>query len=202
MTKPGKTRRRRCRSRFPCEGLHSSPPTLGSAAGGGNGTGHDTRAPREPPPKRSLPRLARGPPLPAACALPLPGVAVAGGEGGGGLARRPPPPPPGGPAAWPGPRRSQPPARRLRTTRRERRFLSGKGRAGRRRGRPGPGGGCPGEPAAPPPLAPLLLTSHCGASQQRVGSKPCPVSSNQSAGRPPAVDWLLLASQYPIGRLL
>lgn len=68
----------------------------------------------------------------------------------------------------------------------------------------------PGEPGVrrspprrtPPPLAPLLLTSHCGALQQRVGSKPCPVSSNQRAERPPVVYWPLLVSQYPISRRL
>lgn len=61
----------------------------------------------------------------------------------------------------------------------------------------GAGRGCPGDPAAPPPLAPLLLTSHCGASQQRVGSKPCPFRpiSAQSACPQPIGSFSSLNSQ-------
>lgn len=155
-----------------------------------------TWAPHEAPSKRRLPRPARGSPRPVRC-----------GSRGRRRRRGNPPPPRAAPAAWPGPHHSQPPCQAP-PQHTPGKALSnggeggGPGGGGGRRGRAGGARGSPPPRRASPPLAPLLLTSHCGALQQKVGSKPCLVWSNQRAELPPVVDWLLLGSLYPIGRLL
>lgn len=150
---------------------------------GGGGGGGNTRAPRDPPPNRSLPLLARGLPPLGGLRAAAPGGSGGSGAGGGGDGgeRGPAGPLPGRPRglARPSPLaavpRQPPPHRRPGKT------LSARGRAGR--GAAGAGRGVPGgasRPAAASP-APIDFPLWSFATKGRIQTLPRFVQSERRA---------------------